>query len=175
MWSNPVSLWEDTVRKSPNKPRAHLQLAQSYYDAGQYAKAIAEFEQASRIEKPEYNTAGELGRWRCSGWAARLSAGQAAAGGRAGADGARVVADRHDLRAARAAAPRRWRRWRTAEKLDPNWAPTYNYRAKVHFQANELTAAVADYRRALALDPSLADARDELMRAEAMLRAAGGK
>ena len=62
-----------------------------------------------------------------------------------------------------------------AERLDPKWAPTYNYRAKVHFQANELKEAVADYQRALALDPSLADARDELMRAEAMLRAAGGK
>ena len=33
----------------------------------------------------------------------------------------------------------------------------------------------ATYQRALSLDPSLTDARDELMRAEAMLRAAGGK
>src|ERR1039457_5846165 len=31
VWANPVSLWEDTVRKSPNKRRAHFQLAFAYF------------------------------------------------------------------------------------------------------------------------------------------------
>jgi tetratricopeptide (TPR) repeat protein len=73
------------------------------------------------------------------------------------------------------------RRWQEAMaeldaglKLDPNFAPIYNYRAKIHFQLNELCPAVADYRRALALNPRLTDARDELVRADAMARASGG-
>lgn len=60
-----------------------------------------------------------------------------------------------------------------AEKIDPTWAPTFNYRAKIYFQQNQLAAAVADYRRALALDPTLADARSELVRAETMLQRGG--
>ena len=46
--------------------------------------------------------------------------------------------------------------------------------AKIHFQQNELCPAIADYRRALALDPRLTDAQAELTRAEMMARAAGG-
>ena len=56
VWSNPIALWEDTIRKSPNKSRPYLQLAQSYYDAGESAKAVETFERVDRIEKPEYNT-----------------------------------------------------------------------------------------------------------------------
>ena len=39
-----------------------------------------------------------------------------------------------------------------AEKLDPNLAFPYNYRAKIHMQTNEYAAAVADYQKALALE-----------------------
>jgi hypothetical protein len=60
-----------------------------------------------------------------------------------------------------------------AEKIDPGWAPTFNYRAKIRFRQNDYAAAVADYRRALALDPTLTDAREELARAEAMQFRAG--
>jgi tetratricopeptide (TPR) repeat protein len=59
----------------------------------------------------------------------------------------------------------------TAQRLDPNWAPTYNYRAKLYFQENDLPDAVAEYRHALALDYHLTDAAEELKRAEAQLRA----
>ena len=59
----------------------------------------------------------------------------------------------------------------TAQRLDPNWAATYNYRAKLYFQADQLPEAIVEYRQALALDPRLTDARQELARAEAQLRA----
>ena len=51
--------------------------------------------------------------------------------------------------------------------------PTYNYRAKLYYQLNDLKPAAENYRRALALDPTLADAREELKRAETMLRVTG--
>ena len=57
-----------------------------------------------------------------------------------------------------------------AEKLDPNLAFPYNYRAKIHMQKKEYAAAVADYQKALALNPNLPDAREELTRALALLR-----
>jgi len=60
-----------------------------------------------------------------------------------------------------------------AEKTNPGWAPTFNYRAKIRFRQNDYAAAVADYRRALALDPTLADAREELARVESVQMRAG--
>jgi tetratricopeptide (TPR) repeat protein len=174
VWSNPIALWEDTVRKSPNKPRAYLQLAQSYYDAGEFAKAVETFERVSRIEKPEYNTLvnwalalQRLGRFDESLTRLRQAA--------ALEPTAHVWSQIGMIYAQRGQRTEALDALGQAEKLDPKWAPTYNYRAKVHFQANELSQAVADYQRALSLDPSLTDARDELMRAQAQLRAAGGK
>ena len=57
----------------------------------------------------------------------------------------------------------------TAQKIDPNCATTYNYRGKIHYKHNQLAAAAADYQHALALDPTLADARQELASVEALL------
>jgi Tfp pilus assembly protein PilF len=174
VWSNPVALWEDTVRKSPKKPRAYLQLAQSYYDAGEYGKAVETFERVRQIEPPEYNT---LINWALA-YQGMNQLDQALARLREAAaiEGtAHVYSQIGMVYAQRGQRAEALEALAAAEKADPNWAPTYNYRAKIHFQAKELAPAVANYRKALALQPSLADAREELMRAEAMLRATGGK
>jgi tetratricopeptide (TPR) repeat protein len=174
VWSNPVSLWEDTVRKSPGKSRARLQLAQSYYDDGQYQRALDEYEQASRLQKPDYNM---LVNWglayqRLNQLDQALAKLQQAA---ALEQTAHVYSQIGMIYVQRMQQPQALQALATAEKLDPSWAATYNYRAKLYFQLNDLAPAIANYRRALALNPRLSDARDELMRAEAMLRAAGGR
>jgi protein O-mannosyl-transferase len=174
VWSTPVALWEDTIRKSPKKPRAYLQLAQSYYDAGDYGKAIEAFDRVRHIEPPDYNTLinqalAYQGLNRLDEALARLREAAAIEGT------AHVYSQIGMVHAQRGQRTEALEALAAAEKADPNWAPTYNYRAKIHFQANELAPAVANYRKALALQPSLTDARDELVRAEAMLRATGGK
>jgi tetratricopeptide (TPR) repeat protein len=55
LWADPVLLWEDTARKSPNKSRTHFQLAVAYTDAQRYDAAIAEFQKTAEIDKPDYN------------------------------------------------------------------------------------------------------------------------
>ena len=174
VWSNPVALWEDTVRKSPKKSRAYLQLAQSYYDAGDFTKAIETFDRVRQIEPPDYNTL--INQALAYQRANRLDEALARLREAAAIEGtAHVYSQIGMVHAQRGQRAEALEALAAAEKADPNWAPTYNYRAKIHFQANELAPAVADYRKALALQPSLADAREELMRAEAMLRASGGK
>ena len=42
VWGSKISLWEDAVRKSPNKFRPHYTLAFSYYEAGLYMLAVRE-------------------------------------------------------------------------------------------------------------------------------------
>jgi tetratricopeptide (TPR) repeat protein len=173
VWSNAVSLWEDSVRKSPNKVRTHFQLAQSYYEAGRFGEAVTEFEKTARIDKPTYNLLVDWGLAydavnRPDEAIAKLK--QAAA--------MEPTAHIYSQIGMVYAKQRRWPEaldaLGAAEKLDPGFAPIYNYRAKIHFQANENPAAIADYRHALALDPRLTDASAELMRAEKMLRAPGG-
>ena len=51
--ATPSLLWQDTALKSPNKSRAHFQLAFAYFDQGRYDLAVAEFEKtASRNLRP---------------------------------------------------------------------------------------------------------------------------
>jgi tetratricopeptide (TPR) repeat protein len=173
VWSDPVLLWEDTAQKSPNKVRAHFQLAQSYYEAGRFGAAIAEFEKAARIQQPDHNL---LIDWALA-YDAVGQPNEALAKLRQAA-ALEATAHVYSQIAMVYAKQQRWadalEALNHAEKIDPNFAPLYNYRAKVHFQQNELCPAVLDYRRALALDPKLSDAQAELQRAEAMARAAGG-
>jgi len=174
LWADPVALWEDTTRKSPNKPRTHFQLAAAYGDAQRYDAALAEFEKAARLQKPDYNLLVDWGLTydsmnRPDEALAKLR--QAAALEQT----AHVYSQIGMIYAKQRRYDEALEALARAEKINPAWAPTYNYRAKIRFQQNDLAAAVADYRHALALDPALADARDELSRAEAMLQQRGGR
>jgi tetratricopeptide (TPR) repeat protein len=172
LWGNPVALWEDTARKSPDKARTHFQLALAYSDAQRYDAAVAEFEKTALIDKPDYNLLVDWGLAfddmnRPDDALAKLR--QAAAL----EPTAHVYSQIGMIYAKRQQYSEAFEALAQAEKINPAWAPTFNYRAKVRFRQNDYAAAVADYRRALALDPTLADAREELTRAEAMQIRAG--
>lgn len=172
VWSDAVTLWEDTVRKSPNKSRDHFQLAVAYTDQQRYDAAIAEFERTAQLKKPDYNLLIDWGLAydsmnRPEDALAKLR--QAAAL----ESTAHVYSQIGMIYAKQRRWPEALEALAMAQKIDPGWAPTYNYRAKIYFQQNELAAAVADYQHALQLDPTLADARDELSRAQAMLLRGG--
>jgi len=52
VWSDAITLWKDTVEKSPQKGRPHFQLAYAYYQNGQCAEAVKHFERVSQVQKP---------------------------------------------------------------------------------------------------------------------------
>ncbi len=168
VWSDAVTLWQDTASKSPDKPRVHFQLGFAYFDQNRYDLAIGEFQKTAKLELPTYNLLIDWalaydGLNRHDDAMAKLQ--QAAAMERTAhvyTQIAKVYAEETRWSEALAALG-------TAEKIDPSFAPIYNYRAKIHFKNNELPAAAADYQHALALDPTLADARRELNSVEALL------
>lgn len=49
IWLNRISIWEDCVKKSPHKARPYNNLGAALADAGQYAKAIAQYHKALQI------------------------------------------------------------------------------------------------------------------------------
>lgn len=53
-YADPVMLWSDAVRKSPNKARPHNNLGHAYYLAGDLDRAIAEFRVALSLDPGHY-------------------------------------------------------------------------------------------------------------------------
>ena len=172
LWGDPVALWEDAARKSPPKPRTHFQLAVAYTDAQRYGAAVAELQKTAKIDKPDYNL---LVDWALAYDAMNRPDDALAKLWQAAAlePTAHVYSQIGMSYAKRQQYPEVLEALAPAEKTNPGWAPTFNYRAKIRFRQNDYAAAVADYRRALALDPTLADAREELARVEAVQMRAG--
>ena len=56
VFANNIALWEDAVRKAPEKPRPHFNLGQAYQDAQRIPDAIREYERALAL-KPDIHAA----------------------------------------------------------------------------------------------------------------------
>jgi Flp pilus assembly protein TadD len=53
-YANEISLWEDTVRKSPDKARVHNNLGHAYLLAQRYGEARREFATALQLDPQLY-------------------------------------------------------------------------------------------------------------------------
>ena len=53
VWASEVRLWQDSVDKSPGKPRTHYNLGKAYTDLGLTDKAIDEYQAALKLD-PDY-------------------------------------------------------------------------------------------------------------------------
>lgn len=180
VWSSARNLWEDTARKSPNKARVHFQLATAYcgpvcggaiqdQTPPQCDLAVQEYARTAQLQKPGYDLLVD--------WAAAYDClnqpdnalsklREAAALDKTAhvyTQIAKVYAEHQNWSGALDALA-------TAETLDPNYAVTYSYRGKVHLMTNQPAAAVADYQRALTLNPDIPQGKEELAQAQARLR-----
>ena len=164
-WSDPIAIWEDTARKSPDKSRVHFQLAQAYFDAQQFDRASIEFEKAAQLEKPDYALLLD--------WGLAL-------------DGLHQPAKALEkLRQAAALEPKahvytqigkvyaglqQWKlameAFNTAQSLDPNFTPTYAYKGLVHLATGDIAGGVQECRHALQIDANFQPARDCLATAQ---------
>jgi len=169
VWSGATALWEDTVLKSPNKPRVHFQLGNAYYDAGQCGLAASEFEKAAQL--------GPAIRALLVNWAiasdclnrpdeALAKLYQAAAIQATG----HVYSQIGMIYARQARWPEALDALAQAEKLDPSYFMIYFYKGGVHLATNQSDAAIEDYQQALALRPDFEPARQGLARARALGR-----
>jgi tetratricopeptide (TPR) repeat protein len=168
VWSSELALWQDTTEKRPDNWRAHFQLASAYFNLNRCDTAVKEFENATRLRPPDYDL---LVDWALAldclnqSGAALAKLQQAAALERT----AHVYSQIGMIYGKRSQWAEALDALATAEKLDPNFATTYVYRGLVHTATNQLTAAIQDYQRALAIDPKYQQALDGLARAQTLL------
>ncbi|HLK46637.1 MAG TPA: hypothetical protein VKT49_00805 [Bryobacteraceae bacterium] len=181
VWSSARSLWEDTASKSPNKARAHFQLASAYcgpacggpvqqQDPPRCDLAIQEYTRASQLAPPTYELLVDWGlAYDClnqpDNALAKLR--QAAALERT----AHIYTQIAKIYGEQRRWPEALDALATAEKIDPKYAVTYAYLGAVHLGSNQPAAAVQDYQRALALNSDFPEARDGLAQAQARLLA----
>lgn len=52
VWGDALRAWEDTVAKSPSKPRAHFQLAYAKYSRGRCAESLPHYQRVYELEGP---------------------------------------------------------------------------------------------------------------------------
>jgi tetratricopeptide (TPR) repeat protein len=169
VWSGATALWEDTVRRSPNKPRVHFELGNAYYDAGQCGLAASEFQKAAQL--------GPATRALLVNWAiacdclnrpdeALAKLYQAAAIQATG----HVYSQIGMIYAKQAQWPQALDALAQAEKLDPGYFMIYVFKGGVHLATNQSAAAIEDYQQALALRPDFEPAQQGLSRAQSRLR-----
>ena len=170
IWSDPVTLWQATVKKSPNKRRVHFQLASAYYDAGRCDLAIPEYKRTAELEPPNYDLLVDwaLAYDQCNQPDDAVAKLQEAAKQDATAH---VYSQIGMIYAKRSRWPEALDALAMAQKIDPNYAMTYYYRGGVHLAQNQVIEAIANYRKAVQLDSTFKPALDALATAEARFRA----
>ncbi|HBH87880.1 MAG TPA: hypothetical protein DDY17_09830 [Syntrophaceae bacterium] len=68
VWNNEISLWSDSVKKSPNHDRPHNNLGLAYMQIGRFDLAIREFQSAVSLNPRNASTLSNIGiAWALSG------------------------------------------------------------------------------------------------------------
>lgn len=175
VWSSPIPLWKDSVANSPAKYRPRFQLAYAYYQAGQCADATQQYAEAAKLtQQPTYELYVD--------WA--LAADCANKSGEALSrleDALRLEQNAHAwammgmVRAKQGDYDRALEALAQGEKVNPRYAMIYAYRGNIHMARKEWDAAVAEYQKAVAIEPNEANARQGLDKALAIQKRAAEK
>lgn len=170
VWSDPVTLWEDTAKKSPDKWRVHFQLGLAYYLQQRYDLAVPAFERAASLGKPDHELLIDLGLaydGQHQFAKALETLNQAAAlepTAHVYSQIGKVYAEQNRWKEAMAA-------FDEAERIDPNFPATYAYKGLVHIATGDPRGAIPLFQKALSIDPAFQPARDGLLQAQQQLRA----
>lgn len=161
VWGDEIALWRDTAAKSPRKVRPYPYLAYALMRAQRCREALRILESAANVVQPEYTF---LVSW-ANAYDCVNQPEKALAKLRQAAE-LYASADVYELMGTvygkQGKAAESLEAYEHALKLDPNSDNAYVARGHWHAAAGELQAAMADYRRALALNPANQIARESL-------------
>ena len=173
VWADPVTLWQDTVRKSPGKWRPHFQLASAYYNAQRCDLAVGEFEKTAALHPADADVLLD--------WGLALDCLNQSDKALYKLEQSAVMHPTAHVFSQIGMVNAKLERWSDAltalaeaQRLDPGFPDTYVYLGKIHVKTNQWANAYQDYQRALEIDPANADARHDMQVVVTQLRAHPG-
>ena len=168
VWSDPVMLWEDTVAKSPRIARDEFQLAEAYRERGECAKALDHYARSAQLDPTDDRLFIDWGlAYDCLNQPEQaLVKFRHAAAMKPTAHvytqiGMIYAKEGKNADALEALAQ--------AAAIDPKFDVTYQYRGGVRQNMGDMAGAIADFERALALNPHNGVAAQALASAQAAL------
>jgi Flp pilus assembly protein TadD len=158
IWKDDLTLWNDTMHKSPNKVRPIGNRGLAYFQQGNFTQAISDFTKAIEID-PNY---------------AKTYNNRGAVYGRQGklpqaiSDYTKAIeidpnyADAYNNRGAiysqQGSLPQAISDYTKAIEIDPDYADAYNNRGNAYCDKGSLPQAILDFTKAIEIDPDYADA-----------------
>ncbi|MGA2604403.1 MAG: tetratricopeptide repeat protein [Verrucomicrobiia bacterium] len=161
-YKSEMTIWQDTVEKSPNNPRAHGNLGLALEQAGRVQEAIRHYEQALRIN-PDYAEAhynlgialGRLGR----GPEAIAQFEQAL---RLDPDYAKAHNNLALALVPLGRLPEAMGHWEQALRIKPDFAEAHNNLGNALLLGGRINDAIGHYEQVLRIEPDLAEAHCNL-------------
>ncbi len=169
VWGDTITLWEDTISKSPRKSRAHFQLAHAYFTAGRCQDSLREYEIVSKLDKPDDAL---LIDWGLA-YVCLNQADQAVEKFEAAAKLKPTAHVYSQIGLAYGKVGRGGEALKALEKalaIDPNYDMTYVYLGHLFLTDNNPARAIQLYEKALALNPDNPVAPDFLVTAKSRLQ-----
>jgi len=164
VWASGVELWKDSVSGSPKKYRPRFQLAYAYYQNGQCAEATAQFNEAAKLEKPNYDLLVD--------WALAADCANRSAEALTHLEEAVKIEQRAHAYALMGMVHGKQSNFdralevlAQAEKLDPRFSITFVYKGNVHMARKEWDLAAEAYGKAVEIEPDEAMGRKGLQQA----------
>lgn len=158
VWKNEFSLWDDVIKKSPQKARGYVNRSIALRQTGEYRRAIKDCDKAIKIDPDlaqgysnrgkAYEILGEINQ-AVSDYskAIKLDAYLVSVYNLRG----RAYEQMNDLDLA-------IQDFNTAITINPNLAEAFINRARIYEIKGNLNQAISDYNRAVAIDPDAAGA-----------------
>ncbi|MBF0331570.1 MAG: tetratricopeptide repeat protein [Candidatus Omnitrophica bacterium] len=161
VWKSELTLWDDAISKSPDKPRTHNNRGAALLDAGKLIEAIADYSKAIELD-PDYADA-YYNRGNAYRQQGNLS--------KAIADYSKAIElkpdcfDAYNNRGAvfekRGEFVQALSDYDHAIALVPYYAKAYCNRGEIYAKQGNAAQALAEYNRALGLDPYLSEAYND--------------
>lgn len=163
VWQSQISIWEDSLSKSPKKGRVHANLGYAYFWNGLYDKAVGELELASRLyrDDDEY-----LYYILASTYEKRMQTGKAVESYEKALKISPDFAEANNalgiIYADMKMTDKAIELYSRAIKAKPFFAEAYNNLGSALRSKGQIANAVASYRQAIKINTSYADAHFNL-------------
>ncbi len=153
VWTSDTALWEDAVSKSPEKSRPQFQLAFAYYAQGRCQAALPHYEAAGIRGQDDYRLMVDWALvYDCLGRPAEALAKLRQAMALKRTAQVYSLIGMVDVKDGKYTEARQ--ALDTAVDIDPNFSMTYTYLAALYDRQGDTQAAIREFRRALAIDPT---------------------